>query len=141
MTTLLETTKIHNHIVPLERAAGAVEGAAIDTDGFDEAVFVVACGAIGAATTVAAKIQHSSNGTTGWDDIEGAAIVTLTATDDNKAPAIGLRLGGRAAGSRRRYLRAVLTVAGDNEADVGVLCLLSKARHAPVTNVPVAVDL
>lgn len=141
MNTLLEVTKIVNHIVPAERAAGAVEGAAIDTDGFDEAVLIVVTGAIGVATTVNAKIQHSNNGSTLWADIEDAAIVELGASDDDSAPAIGLRLGGRAAGSRRRYLRAVLTVAGDNEADVGVLCLLSKARHAPVTNVPVAVDL
>lgn len=136
----LEVTKKVNAIQPASQAAGTVNGSAIDTLGFDEANYTVPTGAIDAGITgVDVKIQESADGSTGWADITGAAIVSLDGADDGAIPAIGIRIGGRAAGTRKRYQRPVLVVAGTGNAVCGVVCDLTSPHKAPVTNTPASV--
>lgn len=138
-TRHLETVKKINHIPPASQGAGTVNGAAIDTAGFDAISFEVLTGVIDAAITVDFKVQESDDGSTGWADIAGAAITQLTGADDNQNPTIDLRLGGRAAGTRKRYLRGVLTVAGTGTALCAVGADLAAPHDAPVTNSPATV--
>ena len=139
MERLLEGQKLVNHIVPASRSAGTVDGTGIDTAGYHEATFLVPIGAIGDTgtdTTLNVKIQESDALGSGYADITGAAITELVNTDDDAIPQIGVRLGGRA--NRKRYVRAVLAVAGSDAALVGVVALL-KAQLQPVTNTPASV--
>jgi len=139
MEQLLEGQKLVNHIVPASRSAGATNGTGIDTNGVDAATFLVAVGAIGdtgADTTIDCKVQESDALGSGYVDITDAAITQLANTDDNALASIGVRLGGRA--NRKRYIRAVLTIAGSDAALVGVAVLL-KAQQMPVTNTPASV--
>jgi|GEM_PF-4793100 len=140
MERTLEVTKKVNAIQPASRAAGAVNGDAIDTADHDEVSYTLTTGAIDAGITgVDLKIQESADGSTGWADITGAAITSLDGDDDGAIPTIGIRTGGRAAGSRMRYQRPVLTVAGTGNALCGVTCDLTKPHVAPVTNTPASV--
>lgn len=87
-------------------AAGARNGAAIDRDGYDSCVlFAQAGAATGAPTTrtLDAKIQESEDGTTGWTDVEGAAIAQIAA--DNGSAKVNVDLSGV-----QRYIRVVQTV-------------------------------
>jgi len=140
MERALETIKPVNAIQPASRAAGTVNGDAIDTAGFSDIVYTIAAGAIDAGITgVDVKIQESADGSTGWADITSAAIASLDGDDDGAVPTIGVRCGGRAAGTRKRYQRAVLVVAGTGNAVCGVVCHLTQPSSAPVTNTPVSV--
>ena len=113
----LETTKVVNAIVPAVRAAGTVNGAAQDTVAYDEANWILQTGAIDAGITdVHVAIEESDDGSTGWTAIGSASSVVIDGDDDNAIPTIGIRLGGRAAGARKRYQRPVLTIAGTGNA-------------------------
>lgn len=133
---LWELVKHENHIVPASRTAGTVNGTGIDTKGYDAAAFSINLGDIGVATTVTCKIQESDDNSA-WSDISGAAITQLVSTDDNEAPTIDVVLGGQY--NRKRYVRAVLVVAGGNAALSHVACELYRAHEAPVTNSPASV--
>lgn len=140
MERLLETAKVMNAIQPASRAAGTVNGAAQDMDGFGEASFILQTGAIDAGITdVSVAIEESDDGSTGWTAITGAETTALDGDDDGAIPTVAVRLAGRAAGTRKRYLRPVLTVAGTGNAVAGVALVLSDALTAPVTNTPASV--
>lgn len=135
---ILEQLKTVNHIVPASRSAGTVEATGIDTRGYDEAAFTVNAGDIddtSTDTTLAVHVEESDDNQN-WADITGAAITTLTHTDDDAQPSINVRLSGRA--NRKRYLRAVAVVAGSSTAVYGVTCLL-KGSAQRVTQSPAAV--
>lgn len=135
-----ELTKQVNNIVPASRAAGTVNGAAIDTLGYGAVRSTLATGAIDAGITdVDLKLQDSADGSTGWADITGAAIATLDGGDDDDAPAIDVLLGGRAAGTIKRYIREVLVIAGTGNVLCGVMTELYEAESRPVTNSPATV--
>lgn len=133
---LAEAVKHVNHIAPASRTAGTVNGSAIDTAGYDAAMFAVNAGAIGGATGLDVKIQESDDQAS-WSDISGAAIAQLGENDDNQAPLIDVALGG--AYNRKRYLRAVATVAGGSSVVYGVSCELYRAHQVPQTQSPAAV--
>jgi hypothetical protein len=93
--------------VPLANSAGTRNGTAVDRDGFDSCVLH---GQTGASTgtptsfTYALKLQESDDGSTGWADITGAAITTVTAA--STAAKVNVNLSGS-----KRYIRAVETIA------------------------------
>jgi hypothetical protein len=93
--------------VPAAVAAGTRNSAAVDRLGFDSCVLAAQTGAAsGTPTTlsVAAKIQESADGATGWADIADAAIEPLTV--ENGIARVNVRLP-----AAKRYLRVVETVA------------------------------
>ncbi|MEP0848131.1 MAG: hypothetical protein HRF50_15075 [Phycisphaerae bacterium] len=140
MERLLEVSKVVNAIQPASRTAGTVNGGAQDTDGYAEASFILTTGAIDAGiTNVSIAIEESADGSTGWTAITGAATVALDGDGDGAIPTVAVRLSGRAAGTRKRYLRPVLTVAGTGNAVAGVVLVLNNASNAPVTNTPASV--
>ena len=91
---------------PAAVAAGTRNSAAVDRLGFDSCVLAAQTGAAsGTPTTLtlAAKLQESADGATGWADIADAAIEPLTAA--NGIARVNVRLP-----AAKRYLRVVETV-------------------------------
>jgi hypothetical protein len=86
-------------------------GSAVDTMGFDNVEVVVSAGDIDltdADETYAVKVQEGAQSTlSDAADISGAS-VTITADNQLKT----IRIVGLGTGSRKRYMRAVLTVGG-----------------------------
>lgn len=104
-----------------------VTGDAVDTNGAQEAVFVLNVFATTGVISVF-KIQGSHDGSTGWTDITGATPGTLPgATDDNKNYAVFLDLRGRG----YRYLRFVLTENNTGTAAGAVFCALAGLNETP----------
>lgn len=88
-------------------AAGTVNGAAIDRVGRYSCVLQGSCGdATGSpsAQSVTHKLQHSADGSTGWADLDNAALTAFTANDS--AGEVDVDLSGAL-----RYIRAVAVVA------------------------------
>lgn len=97
---------IRSGAAPAAVTAGTRNSAAIDRLGFDSCVLAAQTGAASgspSALTLAAKIQESADGATGWADITDAAIEPLTA--ENSVARVNVRLP-----AAKRYLRVVETV-------------------------------
>ena len=112
-------------IVPAVLTA-TVNGATIDTLGFESAAIVITTGAIVGAGNFTAKIQDSSDGTT-FSDVSAAGLVgtlptALAASSTYKQGYIG--------GSR--YLRAVLTLNSGTSIAAGAVAVLGSPKVAPV---------
>lgn len=108
--TVAENIKPVASLVPAVRTANA-NGSAVDTMGFDNVEVVVSAGDIDltdADETYAVKVQEGAQSTlSDAADISGAS-VTITADNQLKT----IRIVGLGTGSRKRYMRAVLTVGG-----------------------------
>ena len=92
---------------PAASAAGAVNGAAINRQGFESCVLHAGSGAAtGSPTTQAldAKLQDSADGSTGWADLSGAAITQITAVNSEAHVNVNLR-------AAKQFIRVVTTVA------------------------------
>lgn len=108
MRSIFENVKVVTSIAPITQVAGAVNGVAIDTEGFGDGVCIISVGAAtGTPTTqtVAGKLQESDDGSTGWGDITGAAITAIT-TNSKTAE---IRIDRRKRAASKRYIRAVVT--------------------------------
>ncbi len=93
-------------VSPRAAVAGAVNGDTIDRQGFDSCVIHARSGAVTGAPTAQTydlKLQESSDGSTGWTDVVGAAITQITAVDASQEKGVNL-LGCK------RYIRVVATV-------------------------------
>lgn len=121
-------------------AIGAANGVIIDRQGFDEVLFEVNSGTLGAAATLDFKVQHGNDsGLSDAADVTGAAITQMVkATDDDKIVLLRIRGEGL-----KRYIRGVLTI-GVATSDAGVSCKLAgkhgelpelNAAHADVLEV------
>jgi len=119
-------------LAPASYGAGAQNGDTIDRAGYDELLFTVQAGALGAAATVDAKVQHG-DASDGSDmvDVTGASITQLTKanSDDNKLSLLRLRGEGL-----KKYVRLVVTV-GTAASIVGAtLDLLKLSGQLPEDN-------
>jgi hypothetical protein len=108
--TVAENIKPVASLVPAVRTANA-NGSAVDTMGYDNLEVVVSAGDIDltdADETYSVKVQEGAQSTlSDAADISGAS-VTITADNQLKT----IRIVGLGTGSRKRYMRAVLTVGG-----------------------------
>lgn len=91
----------------LSRAAGDHTVTAVDMSAGRTASFLVSAGSTGAAGTLAAKLQHSADGSTDWtDEVAGAgnstAITSLAAAGSAQLHVVN---------PRRRFYRVLTTVA------------------------------
>ncbi len=136
-TRLYEDVKVETSVLPQETDT-AVNGSAIDMDGFGEGMVIVSNGAVSGAPTsytFDAKVQESADGTTGWVDVTGAAIVQNADTDDVTAEIAIERLKRVAA---LRYIRVVVTAAitGGTTPFLPVCAtvLLGRPERAPIVN-------
>lgn len=116
---------------------------AIDTKGYNSAMFVVSIGTATGTTsavtfTLNAKIQESADGATGWTDVEGAAITTVTTVSGSpSAKTAEIRVEGLGT-SRERYLQCVISTSVTPSVDAripcGAIALLGRAYQEPVDN-------
>ncbi|ADO68705.1 hypothetical protein [Stigmatella aurantiaca] len=97
---------IRSGTAPAAVVAGSRNSAAVDRRGFDSCVLAAQTGsASGGPTslTLAAKLQESADGSTGWTDVAGAAIEPLIS--ENGVARVNVRLP-----TAKRYLRVTETV-------------------------------
>ncbi len=100
--------KIVKATLPAAQAAGAVNGADVDTIGFRESLWVLHVGTPGSSGTIDAKLQEapdSGTGTAGtYADITGATFTQKTAAGISY-------LRAKHDAPRKRWMRIVTTVA------------------------------
>ncbi len=127
MQTIKELIKSIFSIRPVALTSSA-DGTGIDRLGFDDAMFMLEVGAVsGTSPTLDVKIQESADNST-FTDISGATFTQITAAD--KSATLRVNLAGK-----KRYLRAVATIAGTSPSFTGgVQAVLSKATTQPVSN-------
>lgn len=132
MRSLYDAVKPIASLVSATRTASG-NGTAVDTLGYNDAMIVIQAGDIDLANadeTYTFSVEESADGSTGWTAISGA---TNTVTADNQTKTI--RVGGLGVGSRKRYLRAVLTAAGTTPSiPCSAVVLLGNAFRKPVAN-------
>lgn len=112
MKRFFEEVKSVQHLAPASRAANTYDGTGVDASGYDAVAAIVDVGVIATNGTLDCKLQESNDDST-YTDISGAAITQLTEAGggSNKQARIDVRLGGRAAGARKKYVRARLVTA------------------------------
>ncbi len=103
-------------------------GSAVDTLGYNSAAVSLEVGAVSGTTpTLDVKIQESADGSTGWADVSGATFTQVTASNNSQI----LRVEGLGT-SRKRYLRAVETIAGTTPSfTMAIEILLGRAFKEP----------
>ena len=126
--SLTEALKAVQAIKADAHAVSTITGAAIDTKGFDEVMFVVNAGTFAAGATADIKVQECDTSGGSYADISGAAFTQITdALDDN------IYVGRVKCKNWERYLKVVCVV-GTDVADLGVVGILGKYDGlAPVT--------
>ncbi len=128
--TVAENIKPVASLVPAVRTANA-NGSVVDTMGYDNLEVVVSAGDIDltdADETYSVKVQEGAQSTlSDAADISGAS-VTITADNQLKT----IRIVGLGTGSRKRYMRAVLTVGGTTPSiPLAVIFNLGQAHSNP----------
>lgn len=110
----------------------SANGIAVDTQGYEEAVALLEVGAVsGTSPTLDVKIQESADGSTGWTDITGKAFTQVTVSDNEQKLKLDLQAKQ---GARKRYIRAVATIAGTSPSfAVHVGVLLNNNARQPIT--------
>ena len=109
----------------------SMNGDAVDTQGFGSAVLTVSVGDLDTSSgdeTYVFSVEESNDGLTGWTPITDASV---DATEDNEVKLI--RLEGLNTGSRKRYLRAVVTVGGTTPSiPCSAVFALGRAYNEPI---------
>lgn len=93
-------------VAPAAQSAGAVNGAAIDRQGYGSCVLIAQTGAetgSPSARSSTCKLQDSADGSTAWADITGASVAVAAV---NTAGEVDVNLAGA-----KRYIRVVNTTA------------------------------
>lgn len=135
---LPELLEAVNHIIAGQRAVGTLNGGAwIDTLDTDEVLFVVSFGALdNTATNITTKVfEHTSDTGTGTEITAARAAAIQGDGGDNTIQLISVRTGGRAAGTRKRYLRMTISSGGSGNIDVAAVAL-KKVKTQPASNTP-----
>jgi hypothetical protein len=106
--SLLDSIDVQTEIAPQSMAAGAVNGAIIDTAGWDGVMFSIAIGAITGAGTLDAFVARSANSNfAGAVNINNASLVQVTNANPNSIAVIDVYRPAQ------RYLRLTLTQAAN----------------------------
>jgi hypothetical protein len=111
-----------------------VKGAAVDRQGFEEALVTFQHGAVADGGILAVKVQESPTTTDGdFVDIADAAFAEVAGGAEVTS---GVYVGRLNLAGRKRYLRLVATVVGaDKTALVSALLTLHLARELPVSQI------
>lgn len=128
MRDLARNLAVQESIRPAVHSAATVTGETVDTRGFESAMVAITVGAVAGAGNVTPKMQHSLDGSTGWDDVAAADLhgsfpAVLAANTTYKA---GYRGG-------RRYVRAFGTLNSGTSVAYSAIVLLGNAGQRPVT--------
>ena len=97
----------------------------VDMQKFHRALFVVLTGTVTGGGSLSAKLQESTDGSTSWTDIAGAALTALTAS--NKAATLEIR----ADEMTKRFVRATLTETGSQNVVCACVALGGEAVQKP----------
>lgn len=129
-----EIKAIHS-LLPQSLQVGANNGAGIDCRGFDEALIVVAAGAVTGSGSHVFKVQESGDNAVAdaYADVASAAFTAITADNDNTVYVGRVNLR-----ERQRYLRVVDT-GGVAVMEGAALIVLLGSRTLPVSQVNTAV--
>jgi len=111
------------------QAAGttAVNGSAVDTQGFESCRFVALLGTLTATQVTSIKIQGSDDGSTNWVDMTGTLVGPAADGDGNKI------LISEIYKPSKRYVRCAVNRATANAVIDGVIAELFVPYRAPVT--------
>ena len=106
MRKLFDNTKAVFTLRP-QAATASANGTGVDTQGFAEGMVVLEVGAVSGTTpTLDVKLQESDDNST-FTDISGATFTQVTAANSSQVKRLAeLNV------SRKRYIRAVATIAG-----------------------------
>jgi hypothetical protein len=132
MHTLSEGLKAVVGVVPDAHGAGTVNGAAIDTLGFNRALIIVNSGTNEATGTLDVKVQHCATSGGTYADITDAVFTQITTANDNTIYVGEVKIG--AVNSVNRYIR-VVAVIGTASGDSGSVVILGRAEDLPVEQV------
>lgn len=104
-------------------------GTGVDTLGYNSAVALLEVGTVSGTTpTLDVKIQDSADNSS-FADVTGLTLTQVTASNNSQV----LRIEGLNTATRRRYLRAVGTIAGTSpNFAFNIEILLGRAFRAPV---------
>ena len=121
-------------IAPVTASTGTLTGVAIDRLGYTDSVFsfVRGEGTADNAFTFTGHIEESDDVNTGWGDVEEvvnvAKAITAMTYDSDANAIVNLRVDLR---NRKRYIRAVSTVAMTGSLAVAVICTLGRTDVVP----------
>lgn len=129
MSTVYDSVISKVTLRPQAATAATVNGIGVDTAGFNSAAVLLEVGAVsGASPTLDIKIQDSANNSS-FADVSGLTFTQVTAANNSQA----LRIEGLNTATRRRYLRAVATLAGTSpNFTLKVDIVLGKSFKVPV---------
>lgn len=129
MRKLFDNVKASYSHRPVTATASA-NGTGVDTQGYSDAMVVLEVGTVSGTTpTLNVKIQESDDNSS-FSDVTGATFTQVSATGSSQVLRVTeLNL------VRKRYLRAVATIAGTTPSFAfGTEFLLSSSNAAPVNN-------
>lgn len=106
-------------------SSATVNGASVDTQGYDDAMFIIGFGTIAGSSVGAIHIESSPDDST-WTDIAGAT-ASVAHTDDQGHRNIRVKCSQEA-----QYLRVVVAESGGTTMNTYGKCLL-RGRDEPVT--------
>lgn len=120
--------------LPASYSAGAQNGTGVDCRGFDDLKVVLSNGVFTATGDITLKLQESDdNGVSdAYADITGATMTNMPIASDETVYVANVNLA-----KRKRYIRAVVTVA-DDACIFGVIFELGAAKERPVSQVNTA---
>jgi len=130
MRKLFDNVKVLASLVPATRTADA-NGTGVDTQGYENAMLVVAAGDIDLASTDETYVieLEESDDNSSWSDVTG---FDVTITADNEVDMVRIPNLNTA---RKRYLRAVLNVGGTTPSFPGTaIFLLGGGDSGPVNS-------
>jgi hypothetical protein len=119
-------------------AAGttAINGTAVDTQGYSGVRFIVVAGALTATQVTSLKAQQSDDdgATDAYSDLEGSLTGPFADADAGKALVLEIHR------PQKRYVRPVINRATANAAIACVICELFNASHVPADQDATVVD-
>ena len=109
----------------LNNSSASTGNSGVDMQKFRRALFIVLTGTVTGGGSLSAKLQESTDGSSSWTDIAGAALTAITAS--NKAATLELR----ADQMTKRYVRATLTETGSQNVVCACAALGGEAVEKP----------
>ena len=115
-------------LAPASRTAATYNGTSVYLAGYNSGVVVFSTGDLGSGTATP-SIEESSDGSTNWAAIASdRSNGTLAAVSANSTLVIGLT---NVAGITKKYVRAVITVAGGSGTLCSAYVISGDAQHNP----------
>ncbi len=126
LSTATKAIRLSNSVAA---ATTSITSSALDTQGFDGALFIVNMGAIASGSDCTAKLQQSSDDgvADGYSDLLGTSI-SIADDDDNQLVLIDIT------SPQKRYLKLVLARATATAVVDSISALLYNAKNEPTTH-------